>query len=627
MSTNETPATFTPVKDQRGFTVIGYDIHVGDVAPALPVGYQRCVGAPAGSGPPPMSADLSDEVLDFLAERFRFRAGTRASTALDPTHKAFAAMLWPGTGILAREFAKQFPSDTPDSRLTFGPVWHVWANAVALDLGQVSLDNWIGTGTNFDDMAWIAVQVHGLDLAWHPTSKPYRVEQQQTWRQTRVADMDNAAFDRAMWFAGTSMARSVGQLCAGGTIDPTVVDTTHAITGDGVVLGSPISVTESRSVDPDDPRVEAVTYRKSRAVNPRRARTDVSMQNLPLDPKNEGKRKGKGKGSSRQRDDIQAPGRNAVFISTRVAGMAYSRVILAVGVVPSTTNEGTYATELLPEFVNSLEGAVHHVAWDMALLAQHRDTILKRSGAVVGNRNRTDELTDELRQAVATGGPVFGVTERRRKITYSATNVHLTKRTGRSKDRDVRKSTHATLGYVTHHLPDGATCEHLLAGDDGRLIELTADANGTPQPWPEILDGPTTGSMHRWTGPGVAPHDAPHVIVTRYQMVCDAADETLTLWLEHRPIDGAMPRSEQRIEHYVRALPESTDPDVRNQFNVIHGIRQDPESGNSKLRQYAKSKKGRVALYGDQGAWWTAVAFFVYENADTWIRRTRLFDR
>lgn len=623
MNTHEAPAEFTHVKKPRGLTVTGYEIYVGDIAPALPAGYLRCVGAPAGSGPPPMSVDVSDEVAEFLAERFRFRAGARATTALESSHKAFAAMLWPGTAILAQEFQDQFPCDTVDGLLGFGPVWHVWANAVAVELGQVGLDNWIGTGTNFVDMAWLAVHVHGIDLAWHPVDKPYRVGQQIHWRETRVMQVDVAAFNQAMWWSGSSLARTFGQICPEGQIDPTVVDTTHAITGDGIMLGSPTSVTESRLVDPDDSRVATVTYRKSRAVNPRRTRTDPSVHNQPSDPKNDGK----GTGSSKPRDDVQAAGRNTVFISTRVAGMAYSRVILAVGVVPSTTNEGAFATEMIPEFVNSLQGAVHHVAWDMALLAQNRDTILQRSGAVVGNRNRTEVLTDELRRAVAAGGPVFGVTERRRKIKYSATNTNLIKRAGKTKARDLRKSSHAILGYVTHRLPCGAICEHLLAGDDGRLIELTADANGTPLPWPEILAGPTNGSLHRWAGPGAAPNDASYVIVTRYQMCCDASDQIVTLWLEHRPIDGHMPEKKQRIEHYVRALPESDDPAVRNQFNIIHGIRQDTESGNGKLRKYAKSKKGRVALYGEDGAWWTAVGFFVYENADTWIRRTRLFNR
>ncbi len=623
MSANDNAATFTPAKDGRGFTVSGYEIHVGDIVPVLPAGYVRCVGAPAGSGPAPMSFDVSDEVADYLAERFRFRAGVRASTALEFSHKAIAAMLWPGTGLLAKEFVRQFPGDTPCGLMAFGPVWHVWANAVAVETGQVGLDTWIGTGTNFADLAWLAVRVHGVALAWHPSDKPYRVDQQRHWMETRVDRVHLASFNSATWSAGVSLARSLGQLCDGATIDPTVVDTKQSIAGDGIVFGSPTSVTESRVLAPDDERFVTVVHRKSRATNPRRARTDVGVQNLQRDPKDEGK----GKGSSRRKDDIQIPGRNTVFISTRAADVAHSRVILAVGQVPSTTNEGTFATQMLTEFSNFLQGAVQFVAWDMALLPQHRDIIMEGSGAMVGNRNRTETLSDEAREAAAAGGAVFGVTERRRKIIYSATNTNMTKRAGRTKARDVRKSTHATLGYLTHRLPDGVLCEHHLAGDDGRLIELTADPNGTPLPWPDVLDGPTTGSQHWWTGPGAAPHDATYVNVTRYQMRCDDSDQPVTLWLEHRPINGPTQRSGPRIENFVRALPESVDSDQRNQFDTIHGIRQDPEAGNSTLRRYANSKKGRVALYGARGAWWTGIGFLVYENADTWIRRTRLFDR
>lgn len=158
-------------------------------------------------------------------------------------------------------------------------------------------------------------------------------------------------------------------------------------------------------------------------------------------------------------------------------------------------------------------------------------------------------------------------------------------------------------------------------------MEATADPNGTPLPWPDVLDGPTTGSQHWWTGPGAA---RPRRDVRQRHPLPDALRRqrpTRHLVARAPPDQWSNPAEWAARANFVRALPESVDSDQRNQFDTIHGIRQDPEAGNSTLRRYANSKKGRVALYGARGAWWTGIGFLVYENADTWIRRTRLFDR
>ena len=167
MSVVTTQPTFTPVKLRKGLEPVdGFDIHFGETPPVPVPGYRLVRGALVGSGPSPMSVQLGDDIIDDLSTMFSFRGGTRANNALPPEQLMYAIMLYPGLGELARELMRQFPDVTATSREGFGPVWHLWAAAAAIQTSNVGLDTLLGSGDTFERLADIAVRVHGWDVAW-----------------------------------------------------------------------------------------------------------------------------------------------------------------------------------------------------------------------------------------------------------------------------------------------------------------------------------------------------------------------------------------------------------------------------------------------------------------------------
>ncbi len=602
-------ATFTPCSN-HGFAVVGFDIHVGADRPVLADGYALHDGAPSGSGPAPMSFDVDDDIATALLDRFGSRAGVAASSALDDETFKYALMLWPGLGEFADHLLRQFPKDTCDSAMTFGPVWHLWFDAVALHTSSAGTDQWLSHSSRFNDLAATAVAVHGWELAWHPGT-PYRKGIQEYWIRSRLPKLDVPLFRGQLRHTNGSLARGFGQFPTGIAPDPTRVDPRSIAEADGTTVKPQTKVREVVTTD-DEGAITRIRAH-SKALDPLKARVDprfgagnldsfVDDKDKDIDPK---KRK---------------IGRNHIFTLTQVFDQPHTRVVLDVVQVPAGTGEEPIGRDAIIDLGNTLNGALHLFAYDMAQQPQSRDLIFDATGVVVVNRNRSITSADAV-EIHALGGPAFGVRQPRHRLTHSATNSFLAERAGLSRHHgEARASTHALLGHVVHRATDGTECIHLLAGDDGNLVELFDDDLGSEIPVPSPL-APLTGTVHVWTKTSApAPDDANHVSLTRYQLRCAATGERINLWLEHRPT-GIEPRSDlRRIENYVRPLPEPSAS-----FAVMHGVRQNPESLNSVFQGYLDNKNhGRASRADDLPMWWVAVGFIIGENASVWFRHTDL---
>ena len=332
----------------------------------------------------------------------------------------------------------------------------------------------------------------------------------------------------------------------------------------------------------------------------------------PRDPKDDGVAK----------KDLPPLGRNHVFTLTRAHDDTLTRVFLDVAQVPITTNEEKVATQMIIDLGTTLHGALHHYAHDMAVLPQARDAIFNETGIVVVNRNKTGDLNKakETKQGVGTmGTPVVGYVIRRRRVTRCATNTFHHTKAGVVPLIECRTSTTAPLGHLSHQLSDATMCEHLLTGDNGRLVEPVADHIGIDLPYPEVLDGPDHGATYRWVGSGAAPNDATYISFVRYQLTCPASGELINLWLEHRPVTVPTTGKRSRIENYLRFVPEPSAG-----FDLMFGLRQDAESANSCFKALLKHR--RAPLIDARAQWWAAVGFVVAANAQVWLRHTTLHD-
>jgi len=598
------PATFTPCKNHN-FKVVGFDIHIGTDQPTLPAGYEQLRGAPAGSGPAATTFDIDETITDALLERFAGRPGSRASEALDDDVAKYALMMWPGLGELATELRRQFPADTPNSAMSFGPVWHLWFGAVAMRTTGVGADQWLSHHSRFDDLAELAVEVHGWELAWHP-GKPYRVGIQEYFRKKRLPKLDVAAFRAQLRETGGSLTRGFGQYPTGVTPDPTRVDPRHIAETDGTIQSPQTKVRET--VTRDDGFVTRIRT-KSKAVDPLKARVDPVFGQGPkendfFDPKD-------AELDAKQRKI----GRNTVFVVTQVYDTPGTRVILDVARVPAGTGEEPVARDAIIDLSGTFHGAMQMVSNDMALSPRSRDLIFNATGVIVVSRNRSEKLDKEF----VLGGPAFGSREPRHRLTHSATAAFLARQAGTDRP-EMRRSTHALLGHVKHLLDDGSECVHLLGGDDGNMVELFDDDLGTGVPYPSVI-APFDGSVHRWIGATPPPHDARHVELTGYRLRCAASRQTITMWLEHRPVDVTTRTDLRPIENYVRSVPEPSPG-----FTLMHGVRQNPESNNFVFKADLKHKHhGRAPLAYDLPAWWVCVGFASLENSAVWFRHTDLY--